>query len=309
MAFDLTSVARNSEKVESDEFVALLESAISLLRSEDGRIGHFVVDRKLVKLDPLGEALVIGDLHGDLGSLQLILRDSNIVSRLDEAKDSSVVFLGDYGDRGAHSAEVYYVILKLKLAYPKQVILLRGNHEGPEDLLASPHNLPLQLKFKFKEKWGQAYSTIRKLFDGFYNAVVVKDRYLMLHGGLSPLMMSFQDLALARQQLNSNGFLEDLLWNDPEESLTDLMPSPRGAGRLFGKNVTKTVLDNFKVQVLIRGHEAAEEGFRIDHEGRILTLFSRKGPPYFNRCGAYLDLPLSKQFTSANQLVPWIHKF
>jgi hypothetical protein len=41
----------------------------------------------------------------------------------------------------------------------------------------------------------------------------------------------------------------------------------------------------------------------------VLTLFSRKGAPYFNAYGAYLQLPLSRKFQNARQLVPWIHKF
>jgi protein phosphatase len=60
---------------------------------------------------------------------------------------------------------------------------------------------------------------------------------------------------------------------------------------------------------LIRGHEPCEEGFKLNHDGKVLTLFSRKGSPYFNAYGAYLQLPLSEKIESAEQLVPWIHKF
>jgi protein phosphatase len=89
----------------------------------------------------------------------------------------------------------------------------------------------------------------------------------------------------------------------------DVQPSPRGAGKLFGKNVTEEVLRKLNVKVLIRGHEPCEEGFKLNHDGKVLTLFSRKGSPYFNAYGAYLQLPLSAKFDSATQLIPWIHKF
>jgi protein phosphatase len=62
-------------------------------------------------------------------------------------------------------------------------------------------------------------------------------------------------------------------------------------------------------KILIRGHEPCEEGFKINHGGKVLTLFSRKGAPYFNEHGAYLDVPLSEKFENAEKLVPWICKF
>ncbi len=85
--------------------------------------------------------------------------------------------------------------------------------------------------------------------------------------------------------------------------------SPRGAGKLFGKDVTEQVLERLKAKILIRGHEASSTGFKINHGGKVLTLFSRKGAPYFNRYGAYLQFPLSQKFENANQLMPFIHKF
>ena len=62
------------------------------------------------------------------------------------------------------------------------------------------------------------------------------------------------------------------------------------------------------MKVLIRGHEPCEQGFKINHSGKVLTLFSRKGPPYFNAHGAYLRVSLSEKYDNANQLVPYIHR-
>jgi protein phosphatase len=306
---NLSSVIKESKVVQSDSFVETVENVISLLKGESGRIGNFDLMERLVKLVPSGEALVIGDLHGDLDSLISILQNSGYTGKLTTNNDATVIFLGDYGDRGERSAEVYYTTLRLKLAYPEQVILLRGNHEGPDDLVASPHDMPMQFQARFKENWTTVYSKVRELFAYLYNAVLVNERYLLVHGGLSPEITTAQDLANAHLTHPEKELLEDLLWSDPNDMVKTVLHSPRGAGKLFGKSVTEKILRNLNVKILIRGHEQCQEGFKINHDGKVLTLFSRKGPPYFNAYGAYLQLPLSEKFKSAQQLIPWIHKF
>jgi protein phosphatase len=306
---NLSLIVKESKAVQSDGFVKIVENAIDLLHGESGKIGNLTVSERLVKLEPLGEALVIGDLHGDLESLIAILKNSGFTQKMTKRKDATLIFLGDYGDRGAYSAEVYYIVLRLKLAFPEQTVLLRGNHEGPEDLLASPHDLPMQFQFRFKENWRTAYAKTRELFTYLYNAVLVEERCLMVHGGLSPNINSIQDLARANVTHPEQEFLEDLLWSDPNDMVKEVLYSPRGAGKLFGKKVTENALKKVNVKILIRGHEPCEEGFKLNHDGKVLTLFSRKGAPYFNAYGAYLQLPLSEKFENAEQLVPWIHKF
>jgi diadenosine tetraphosphatase ApaH/serine/threonine PP2A family protein phosphatase len=306
---NLKSIIKNSKTFQSSDFVKTVESVIDLLSGESGKIGRLIISGHLVTLEPLGEVLVIGDLHGDFDSLLRILQSSRFTQKLTKSKYATLIFLGDYGDRGANSAEVYYTVLKLKLAFPEQVVLLRGNHEGPDDLTASPHDLPMQFQTRFKEDWTATYSKIHELFPYLFNAVLVEERCLMVHGGLSPNINSAQDLASAHVTHPKQDFLKDLLWSDPNDMIQSVVYSPRGAGKFFGKNITKIVLKKLGAKILIRGHEQCENGFKFNHDGKVLTLFSRKGAPYYNAYGAYLQLPLSEKFDNAQQLAPWIHKF
>ncbi|MEM0008021.1 MAG: metallophosphoesterase family protein [Candidatus Bathyarchaeia archaeon] len=306
---NLKQIVKEAFEASSEDFCRVVQEARELIGKENGKMGNFEVFGRLVKLSPIGEALVVGDLHGDLESLIEILNRSNFLDKLSRDEKATMIFLGDYGDRGPLSAEVYYTLLKLKLHFPKQIILMRGNHEGPEDLLASPHDLPWQFQAKFGKAWQQAYEEIFKLFGFLYNAVIVEERYLMVHGGVPPQAKSLEDLAYAHERHPKESLLEDLLWSDPTNAISETCASPRGAGKLFGQKVTDTVLQNFGVKILIRGHEPCEEGYKINHEGKILTLFSRKGPPYYNPHGAYLKLELSHKLQKAEDLVEKVHKF
>lgn len=306
---DFSSLFDTAMKVEIDEFLQLVKNITQVLDNESERVGRLKITGKLVSIPPVGDAIVVGDLHGDLESLKYILKHSGFVEKAAEDKNVFIIFLGDYGDRGPYSPEVYYVVLKLKQLFPERVVLMRGNHEGPGDLLAYPHDLPTHLHRKFGEASSGIYKELRKLFNCLYSAVLIEDRYIMLHGGVPSQASTIGDLAYAHMKHPDERHLEEILWGDPCDGLKGTYPSPRGAGRLFSEGVTDKLLKMLSVNVLIRGHEPTDEGFKINHNGKILTLFSRKGPPYHNSYGAYLQLSLSKKVKDARQLADYIHKF
>ena len=306
---DLKTLADRAMKMTANEFIQLVESTVQLLAKERGRVGNLRIIGRLARVPPRGESTVVGDLHGDLESLVHILGDSGFVEKARGDEDSYLVFLGDYGDRGPSSPEVYYVILKLKELFPENVVLMRGNHEGPEDLLAYPHDLPINLQRKFGESGLSIHRKLGRLFDYLYNAVLVDERYILIHGGVPSRAFTIEDIAYAHEKHPRESHLEEILWSDPEEGITGIYPSPRGAGRLFGEDVTERFLKMLGVKVLIRGHEPSRKGFKINHGGRILTLFSRRGPPYYNDHGAYLRLALSEPIESAMQLKEFVRAF
>jgi serine/threonine protein phosphatase 1 len=71
-----------------------------------------------------GRTFAIGDIHGDIEPLFKVLGD---FPTLDD-KDT-ILFLGDYVDRGHRSAQVIEYIRKLPQQVKARVVALRGNHE------------------------------------------------------------------------------------------------------------------------------------------------------------------------------------
>jgi len=306
MTFNLTDMA---VKITVNEFLQLTEICTQLLAKEGGRVGSLHITGRLVEVPPVGEAIIVGDIHGDLESITYILEKSSFMEKAKDGEDILLIFLGDYGDRGFYSPEVYYVVLKLKELFPERVVLMRGNHEGPDDLLASPHDLPLHLNKKFGENGSEVYSKLRKLFNYLYTAVLIDERYILLHGGAPSQASTINDIAYAHEKHPRELHLEEILWSDPWEGIKGTYASPRGAGRLFGENVTDRLLKMLGVKALIRGHEPSEEGFKTNHSGKVLTIFSRRGPPYHNDYGAYLHLDISQKVENAKQLLQGIRKF
>ena len=312
MAFsvkDLSNLIDMAAKTSSNEFLQLTQICIQLLAKESRQVGNLRITGRLVEVPPVGEAIIVGDIHGDLESLTNILENSSFIEKANGGEDILLIFLGDYGDRGFYSPEVYYIVLKLKELFPQRVVLMRGNHEGPDDLLASPHDLPFHLNRKFGEKGSEVYLKLRELFNNLYNAVLIDERYILLHGGAPSQASKADDLAYAHEKHPRDRHLEEILWSDPWEGIKGTYASPRGAGRLFGEDVTDRLLKMLAVKALIRGHEPSEEGFKTNHNGKVLTLFSRRGPPYHNDYGAYLDLDMSLKVEKTNQLLQSIRRF
>ncbi len=88
--------------------------------------------QKLVA-EPGSELIFHGDFHGDIRSFIATLEWLNRSGRMTGFKikrpNTYLLFLGDYTDRGAYGVEVIYTLLRLKLANPKRVFFVRGNHE------------------------------------------------------------------------------------------------------------------------------------------------------------------------------------
>ncbi len=272
--------------VDEQEFLSLLGYVLDIIKGErrDSRVGSYIIDGCLVNIsrnDMYNRLVFIGDLHGDLDALLSILERVRFPD-----DPSMLIFLGDYGDRGVESVEVYYTLLYLKAKYQDRVVMLRGNHEGPEDLPFYPHDLPFMLESRFAHG-GVIYSRLRELFDLMYTAVYIECLLLALHGGLPIMLNSLDDIAYAHKTHPKESYLLEILWNDPRE-IRGWQESARGYGYYFGKDVTQRVLNAVNARMLVRAHEPCN-GYKVNHDGLVLTLFSCK-VPYGNSKASYLVL-------------------
>ena len=218
------------------------------------------------------EVFVVGDLHGDLATLK------NILKKVDVEK-AVIVFLGDYADRGECGVEVYETILTLRRNFPSKVIMLKGNHEcylrvGDELIPTfSPCTFIDELKKKYRTGWKTKLDEFYSLWASLPLSVIVNRKFLLLHGGVSKRIKGIEDLKHPTAEIE-----EDILWSDPCE-MNGEYPNPRGAGILFGPDVSKKVCDVLKVKTIIRSHqphlpEVIKNGYAWHHNGRVLTISS-----------------------------------
>ena len=294
---------RKSFSANRDRMGRIIDGAKKIAQEERSR-----ANGGMVFVKPQGKAIIVGDLHGDLESLRQILEQTRFMQRVAHGEELKLLFLGDYGDRGQHSPEVYFVLLHLKQSLPRNVLLLRGNHEGLPLIAFSPHDMPAQFEQKYSEKGKEIYYRILALFPDLPHSAVVEEKYLLLHGGAPNEVASVADINLAEKLFPMTTYFEEMLWSDPKEGISGVDPSPRGVGKLFGEDVTSRVLNLTSTKTLIRSHEPCE-GVKVNHSGKVLTIFSRNGRPYQNVTRAYLELDLSVEAKDAFKLAEEATRF
>ncbi|MEM7825658.1 MAG: metallophosphoesterase family protein [Candidatus Aenigmatarchaeota archaeon] len=280
---EVEKIFEKSKKASSKEMIEVIEKASNILGKET-----------LCYLPKKGNLIVVGDLHGDLESLYSIVKKSNF------NKKDFILFLGDYGDRGKYSPEVYYTVLSLKAKYPKRIFLLCGNHEAPQYVEFYPHDLPLRLSEKYGEEGEKIYRKLYELFDKLYVGAILPEKYVFLHGGVPINLSSLEEIEKAKENYPEKSDLIEILWNDPGEIKTFEPNYRRGIGYLFGKEITEKVLKNLRVKTLIRSHQPPFEGIKVNHEGKILTISSTK---IYGGKAAFLRIKLEEKAKNAYELV------
>lgn len=123
-----------------------------------------------------------------------------------------------------------------------------------------------------------------ELFDYLSLAAIIDDKVFCVHGGLSPLISSVDQIRLLdrKKEVPHEGPMCDMLWSDPDE-MTGWGLSPRGAGYLFGGDVVEQFLAANQLTMIARAHQLVMEGYKTMFEGKLVTVWS--APNYCYRCG------------------------
>ncbi|EPY43460.1 protein phosphatase 5 [Angomonas deanei] len=259
---------RKEEKIDRRDVVFMLLSILKLFKSLPNFVDITVPDDE--------DITVCGDTHGQFYDLMNIFKMNG-----NPSPTNRYLFNGDFVDRGSYSFENVMTLFAYKLLYPQHVFLSRGNHEG----------LPMNRVYGFEGEVRAKYSSeLFGLFSEVFNALptghIINKKIFVVHGGL----YSRDDVTIADLQkpnrfkeIPENGVLCESLWADPQP-MPGRTPSKRGVDcPEFGPDVTETFLKNNDLKLVVRSHEAKQEGYEVTHNGKCITVFS--APNYCDQMG------------------------
>ncbi|KAL3354836.1 hypothetical protein AABB24_019095 [Solanum stoloniferum] len=228
---------------------------------------------------------IFGDLHGQFGDLMRLFDEYGSPSTAGDIAYIDYLFLGDYVDRGQHSLETITLLLALKVEYPHNIHLIRGNHE------ASDINALFGFRIECIERLGErdgiwAWHRINRLFNWLPLAALIEKKIICMHGGIGRSINHVEQIESIQRPITMEAgsiVLMDLLWSDPTEndSVEGLRPNARGPGLVtFGPDRVMEFCNNNDLQLIVRAHECVMDGFERFAQGHLITLFSAT-----NYCG------------------------
>lgn len=193
---------------------------------------------------------------------------------------SRYLFLGDYVDRGKQSLETILLLLCLKIKYPDDIYLLRGNHESNSvnKIYGFYDECNLFLLIKGKNRMSvRVWKSFSNVFNVMPISALIENKILCMHGGLAYDLKEVEQIKKISRptEIPDEGILCDLLWSDPSDDIpTDWGPNERGVSFTFSQDVVEEFLDHNNLDLICRGHQVVEEGYEFFANRQLVTIFS-----------------------------------
>jgi Ca2+-binding EF-hand superfamily protein/diadenosine tetraphosphatase ApaH/serine/threonine PP2A family protein phosphatase len=204
------------------------------------------------------------------------------------SSENVYVFNGDLVDRGDHSCEIVLLIFALKLSHPDAVFVNRGNHEEPHINIYSGFEEECVSKYDHR-----VFQTFHQAFVWLPYACLVNEKTLVLHAGLPADSKNVglddirgiargPDVCSEEANWGKERWIRDLTWSDPhpDPNFRGVEKSARGAGVLWGEDVTIEFFARNGLSALVRSHQCVDAGVDVAHGERVYTVFSAS-----NYCG------------------------
>ncbi|KAJ4445182.1 hypothetical protein ANN_06983 [Periplaneta americana] len=221
-----------------------------------------------------------GDVHGnyqDLTAFEKVLLHLGA-----SVTPATILYLGDYVDRGQYGVEVVARLFALKAKNPNQFFLLRGNHEIR--LVQIQFTFRTECINKFGEVLGnRVWEAVNEVFDHMPFAAVIDRKVFCCHGGipppwLCPLVNVINSIPCPLNTPDEQSALAwELMWNDPisdgkipEPLRMELIANEgfatntrRGTAHVWNTEALEHFLMVNNLSHVIRAHEMQQTGFQL----------------------------------------------
>ncbi|TGZ57849.1 hypothetical protein CRM22_009817 [Opisthorchis felineus] len=235
---------------------------------------------------------IIGDVHGHYTQLLQVL------NAIGHPPNTQYLFLGNFVNRGEKSIETLALLFAYKLLYPRQIYLLRGNHEC--DQLGKMYGCYAECHRRFSSR---LWRVLMDTFNYLPVAALIDNGFFCSHSGISPtLIYSGHTGPKALQEyisrwiprpteIENNLLATHLIWSEPDAAVEKWERNPAGLGYLYGPSAVTDFCSQFQLFHVIRSNGLLTRGYEFFPSNHLISIFS--APDFmgiYRNCGSMLTL-------------------
>jgi serine/threonine protein phosphatase 1 len=211
----------------------------------------------------MNKIFAIGDIHGCLGKFEALIQNIDA-----NPQNDTLIFIGDYIDRGNSSSKVVDYVIQLKSEY-KKVVCLLGNHEYmlirylegvDEDIylenggIATLHSYGIRLSDEPGKRKAKIPREHREFFESLLPYYETKN-HIFVHAGLKPGLplrqQTMSDLLWIRHEFveAEDDFGKMVVFGHTPLNYPLIMPNKIGidTGAIYGGKLTCVELPSVKI--------------------------------------------------------------
>ena len=240
----------------------------------------------LIQLPARGDVLLTGDLHGNQGNLQRVIKLANLPRRRDRhlvVQELVHEFDGRDVDRSYRLVETF---ARLKTMFPARAHMILGNHEFAEtcglDIGKKGRTLNWCFEEGLRDAYGDRWEEVKEAYRRFWRttplAVRTANRLFMTHSTprlekLGDLSLDYLRTASPDEVFSRNGAVFAMLW-----------------GRDYRPEAAEAFAERMDADALLVGHTPCDNGFAVPNQ-RVIVLDSK------DLEARYVLLPLDRSLT------------
>jgi hypothetical protein len=268
------------------KLLTTIRKAADFCRSMLGRRG------RVVHLIDATEVMAVGDLHGNLGNFQRVLKTADLASHPRRHLVMQELIHGRfaYPDGSDKSHQAVDLWCALKCQYPTRVHYLPGNHELSQwtNRMIGKGDLDLNASFRdgvraaYGTRGDEVYAEYLKLFATLPVAVRTPNRVFLSHS--LPTASALAQLHLAILERDGH-------------AAADLAPGGLVYSIVWGRDTSAAnvaaYLERVDADLLVSGHVPCDAGFAVPNDRQVI-LDSLDAP------AAYCLFPADRPITHAD---------
>lgn len=222
----------------------------------------------LVELPAEGDILIAGDIHGNMSNLRRIIQVADLQGHPGRHLVlQELVHELDSLDEVCKSYRLVEMAAKLKLVFPSRVHILLGNHEFAEilDLGIGKNGRALNAAFEeglrqcFGERWKEAKDALCGFWRSCPLAIHTQNRLFISHSTpqldmIDGLSLDYFKKVSPAEVFQREGPVFSMLWD-----------------RAYEQEAADAVAARMDADVLIVGHTACPEGFRVPNSRHVIV--------------------------------------